>query len=53
MQIKDMNERRIESYAAQAQEICEYQDIATELPDNEANFMAASVIDGEREALPA
>lgn len=53
MQIKEMNERRAESYAAQAQEICEYQDIATELPDNEANFMAASVIDGEREALPA
>lgn len=53
MQIKEMNERRAETYAAQAQEICEYQEAAPSLPDNDAHFMDAAVIDGDREELPA
>lgn len=53
MQIKEMNERRAENHAVQAQEICEYQDASTALPDNSDHFMVAGTIDGEREELPA
>ncbi len=53
MQVKEMNEHRVESCAAQAQEICEYQNAAPSLPDNDAHFTNVAVIDGDREELPA
>ena len=51
-QIKSMNEQRALTHANNAEDICEYQDNAPVLPDNDAHFMP-SIIDGERDELPA
>lgn len=50
-QLKNMNEQRASAHAANAENICEYQECGTALPDNDEHFMP-SLIDGEREDLP-
>ena len=52
MQIKNMNEQRAINHATNAENICEYQDGAPVLPDNDAHFIPG-IIDGERDELPA
>ena len=52
MQIKNMNEQRAVNHATIAENICEYQDGAPVLPDNDAHFIPG-IIDGERDELPA
>ncbi len=51
-QIKSMNEQRASAHAANAENVCEYQEGAPVLPDNDNRFMPG-LIDGEREELPA
>lgn len=51
-QIKSINEQRTLALADNAGNICEYQDSAPVLPDNDAHFMSG-IIDGERDELPA
>lgn len=51
-QLKSMNEQRAATHAANAENICEYQQGTPVLPDNDAHFLP-DTIDGEREELPA
>jgi hypothetical protein len=52
-QVKEMNRQRAIANESTADAICEYAEAPLSLPENGDHFSCGSVIDGEREALPA